>query len=139
MRCPGFVLLFLWMAVAANAAEPENGVFSRNRELPTLQIVQFDSAGQERVKPYRLILSVVPIPSADTSSFGPRFGSASQLPAVIERQKEISWVANTNRTDVFGKDRASLLPLLRLESKDERLEIRPRRHSLSIEWRMAIR
>ena len=138
MRCPGFELLLLGMAVVANAAEPQNRTFFQNPELPTLQIVQFDSAGRERATPYRFILSVVPIPAEDPSSFGPGVGSTSRLPAVIERQKEIAWAVNTNRTGVFASDRASLLPLLRLESKEERLEIRPRRHSLSIEWRMAI-
>lgn len=137
MRCPGFGLLLLGMAVVANAAEPENVVFSRSPELPMLRVVQFESAVREHATPYRLSLSVVPTPPQEISPFGAEFDSTSRLPAAIERQKEIAWVANTNRTGIFGRERTSLLPLLRFESKVERLEVRPRRHSLSVEWRLA--
>ena len=135
MRYPGIGLLLLGMAFVANATEPDGALF-RNSELPTLQIVQFDSAGQERATPYRFILSVAPTPSGDATPFGSGFDSTSRLPVASERHKEISWVEKTNRAEVFGRDRASLLPLLRFESKGERLEIRPQRHALSIKWRM---
>lgn len=137
MRCLGVKLALLGMAVAAHAAEPRNSAFFRNPDLPSVQIVQFDSDGLVRAAPYRLTLSIVPIASSDTAPFGPRFGSTSRLPAAIERQKEIAWAENSNLTKILGSDGTSLSPRLRLESNGQRLEIRPRRHSLAIAWSKA--
>lgn len=137
MRYSGLGLVLLGIAVLAHGAEPENSVFFLDPNLPAIQIIQIIPDGRIRTTPYRLILSIVPIQSADTSYFVPGFGSPSRSPAVIEKHKEIAWTASARCTEVFGSCRTSLLPLLRFESKGERIEIRPRRHALSIEWKKA--
>lgn len=137
MRCPGFEILLLGMAVAAHAAEPVNSSFFRNSDLPTVDIVQFEANGLARTALYRLTLSIVPIRSVDTGSFGSELGSTPRLTTVTERQKEIAWAPNANWTKFVGGDGSSWSPSMRLETKGERLDIRPRRHSLSIIWHKA--
>ncbi len=135
MRCPGFELVLLGIAFLAHGAESENSDFSRNPDLSTIQIVQLTPDKLFRTKPYLLILSLVPVQSTNNATFESKFGGPSRLPEVSEKQKEIVWTAKATCIDAFGGCRTSLLPLLRLETKGERLEIKPRRHSLSINWR----
>lgn len=130
----GFGLLLLAMAVIAYAAEPGNGEFSLDSDLPTVQIAQFKTDGQFRTTSYRLTLSIVPTHSTNAMSFGSGFGSTSRLPPVAEREKHIIWAGNARMPGFFESGKASMLPQLRLESKGERLELKPRRHSLSIQW-----
>lgn len=136
MRCRVFDLIYLLgMAIAAHATEPEDRAFLRNTNQPAVQIVQLDTVGSARVKPFLLILSIVPVPSSDAAPFRLGFDDPGRLPATVEKKKEIAWAANANWPEVLGRDRASLVPHLRLELNGERVEIRPRRHSLSLEWR----
>lgn len=128
----GFGLALLVMAVAANAAEWENGVFFRQPDLLTVHIAQFDFGGLARAQPYRLSLSIVPIYSAVNVTFGSGLNHTSQLPPVTESRN--AWATTNNWGQFFDKDHPSSLPLLRLESKGERFEIKPRRHSVSIQW-----
>jgi len=137
MRCPGFEILLMGMAVAAHAAAPENSSFFSTPDLPTVDIVQFEANGPARTALYRLTLSIVPTRSVDTGPFGSELGSTPRLTPVIERPKEIAWAASANRMKFGGSDGSSWSPSMRFESKGERLEIRPRRHSLSINWHKA--
>lgn len=132
MRRLGSGLLLLGMAVMAHAAESENSAFFRDLDLPAIQIAQFDTNRLARTTSYRLTLSIVPIHSASAMPFGAGFGSTSILPPVVE--PPIAGATRTRLTRFFDSGSPSVLPLLRLESKGERLEIRPRRHSLSIQW-----
>jgi len=136
MRYLGFGLLLLGMAVATQAAEPGNALSPGHLDLLTVQPQQFDADGLARARPYRLTLSLVPVRPDDSTSFGPGFSYPSRLSPVVETQKEVAWATRSNSTFLDGA-RAAWLPLLRLETKGERLEIKPRRHSLSIQWNKA--
>lgn len=141
------LVLLLGMAIVAHAAEPENSDFLHNPDQPTLQILPIDANEQAHTSPsppslpYRLILKIEPTFTSDTAPVGAGFSISMccRPPAAIEKQKDIAWAINSNGTKFFGKDRAALLALLRFEakSKGEYFEIKPRRHSLSIEWRKA--
>lgn len=135
MRRLGSGLVLLAMALVANATELEDSVFFRHPDLLTVQIAQFNMDGLVRAKPYRLSLSIVPIYSSFNAPFGPGLSRASQLPPVAESHN--AWATTNNWEQFFDKDHPSSLPLLRLESKGERLEIKPRRHSVSIQWSKA--
>lgn len=128
----GLGLLLLVMAVATNATELEDSVFFRHPDLLTVQIVQLDTDGLVRAKPYRLSLSIVPIHSADNMPIGSGSSNLSRLHPVVEQP--VAWATTDNLSRFFDRDHASSSPLLRLESKGQRLEIRPRRHSVSIQW-----
>lgn len=134
MRRLGSGLLLLGMAVMAHAAGIENSDFFRDSDLPAIQVAQFDTNRLARTTSYRLTLSIVPIHSASAVPFGAGFGGTSILPPVIE--PPIAGATRTHLTRFFdrGSPSPAMLPLLRLESKGERLEIKPRRHSLSIQW-----
>lgn len=134
MRRFGLYLALLGMATATHAVEPVAGFFAPGLDLLTVQIVQSDARGLVRPTPYRLTLSIVPIRAADTVTYGFGPTSASVLNSAVERQRDIAGSSVTNRTQFFDVGRASLPPLLRLESNGERLEIRPRRRSVSVQW-----
>jgi hypothetical protein len=135
MRRLGFGLMLLWLPVAAQAAQPEISVFSTNLDLFTVQTVQFDANGLARTSRYRFTASIVPIHSGDTAPFGFGFSNTSHLTPAVEGQKEIAWATNPEWTRCLGGDRTSWSPRLRIESRGQRFEIIPRRHSVWIQWR----
>jgi hypothetical protein len=139
MRRVGLVVALLGMAVAAHAAEPENGIVVRSLDLLTVQSVQFDANGLARLSRYRFAASIVPIHLDDAVPFGFGFSNASYLTAASGRQKNIGWTANSEWSRLLGSDRASLSPRLRIDSAGQRIEIVPRRHSVWLQWRKVLR
>ena len=133
----GFASLLLGIALTTLAAEPEESFYIRDAYPPTVQIAQFNLDGLARTKSYRLSLGIVPIHAADSAPFGAGFNSASRLSSVVEQQQEITRTTNINWTRFFDSNLTSSSPFLRIDSQGERLEVRPRRHSVSIEWRKA--
>lgn len=134
MRHLGLGLVMLGMAVMAQAAAPENNAFINDHGLPSMQIAQFNVDDPVRPRSYRLSLSIVPVHAADAVSFGSGVNNEYRVPPVAERGKEIVWAGNSSRTQFFGSDYSTSVPLLRLETKGERLEVRPRRNSISVQW-----
>ena len=131
MRCRGLALLLLGTAVVANAAEPENGAAPKYVDLATVELMQFDTAGLVRPSPYRLSLGIVPIRSANNAFLEPGIGAALRPVPLVERNAV--WASNDNRSRLIDSE-LGLGPLLRLETKGERLELKPRRHSFSVQW-----
>jgi len=125
------------MAVATPAAEPEKSLLPANLDLLTLQAQPLDADGSARTKAYRLTLSLVPERAPDSAAFGPGFSYPSRLSPAVEPQKDVAWATSGNSAGYLDGARAAWLPLLRLETKGERLEIKPRRHSLSMQWTKA--
>jgi hypothetical protein len=135
MRRLGFGLVLLGMAVTAQAAQPESIVFVPKLDLLTVQPVQFDADGLARTPRYRFTASIELIHPADAAPFGLGFNSTSRLTPAVEPQKETAWAPDANWTRFFDSDRTSLSPRLRYESKGQQLEVRPRVHSVWIQWR----
>lgn len=134
MRYLSLGLVLLGLAFAAQAAAPENNAFLHDSDLPNVQIAQFNLDGPVRARSYRLSLSIVPVRTTNNTPFGSAHNSAYQVPPMAERGKEIAWATDDSRKHFFGGQHSISVPLLRLETKGERLELRPRRNSLSIQW-----
>lgn len=92
-------------------------------------------AGADRLFPYRLNLKVAFTRAAKNAPFGSGFGNTPMLEHIADPAKETIWP--TNALWQFTPDNApvSLRTLLRFDSKDERFDIKPKRHSFSVEWR----
>ncbi len=138
MLWPGFILISLWMALVVNvahSAEAELNSSFGDHDLLVIQKVQFVADGRTRTTSFRLTLSIVPIRSTDTF-LGPVLEGSRHLIPVFEQQKEVPWATSESRMKFIDGSSILLSPLLRLESKDEQIELRPRRHSMAIRWRM---
>ena len=130
----GFGLMLLGMAVATYAAEPEDSRLLRSLDWLTVQAAQFDADGAAHSVPYRLTLSLVPVRSTDISHPGSALSETSRSFPIAKPQREVDWATNDNMTRSLDGDRASWLLLLRLEAKGERIEFKPRRHALWLQW-----
>ena len=135
MRRLVFGLVLMGMVVAAQAAQPESGVFAPQLDLLTVQPAQFDADRLVRASHYRFTASIVLIHPADAAPFGLGFNSTSRLAPAAEPQKETAWATNGDWTRFFDSDRSSLSPRLRFESKGQQFEIRPRTHSVWVQWK----
>ena len=135
MSCLAVVLVLLSMALAVHA-EPAERVSMRTADLIAVPLVAFEAAGPTHTRPYRLIMSIVPVSAVETHPFGRNGDSTSRLTIAIAAKQETEWKTSYNATRFGDSARASLLSVLRFESRGERIEIKPRRHSLSIAWRM---
>ena len=134
----GGVLVFLLITLAAHAAEPEDHVSIRTFDLISVSFVNFEIARPMHPHPFQMMMRIMPTPGVDTHPFGRYGDSTSRLAIAIEAKLEIEWKSSSNVTQIGDRTRASLLSVLRFESRGERIEVKPRRHSLSIEWRMYI-
>jgi hypothetical protein len=124
------------MASSARAAEPVDRAFMGTSDLISVPLAAFQAAGPAHTRSYQLILSIVPVPAVETHPFGRNGDSTSRLAIAIEAKQQIEWKASSTVTRFGDSARASLLPVLRFESYGGRIEIKPRRHSLSVGWRM---
>ena len=131
----GLGLFLVGLTVATHAAQPEQDLFAPHLDLLKIQPVHADTDGLPRLAHYRFSASVVLTHAADVGP--PNYSSNSLVlaNAASEPQPEAVWARSGGWQLISGGDRPSLSPLLRIESKDEKLEVTPRRHSLRIEWR----
>jgi hypothetical protein len=134
----GIALVLLGLAAATHAAPPGDGIFLPSLDLLAVQPMQFDAAGLARATPYRFTAGIVPIPVTGNAPSGVVFGNTSRASSTLSPHEETSWTANAGWTQFIGGDRTSWSPLLRVESKAERLELVPRRHSVWIQWRRSL-
>ena len=128
-----FGLIFVGLAVAAHTAQSEESPFAPDLDILTIQPVRANGD----LLPYRFNASITLTRSADAAPASSGFGNTPRLHAVAEPGKETVWSTNSRWQVTPGSDRASLSPALRFESKEERVEIKPRRHSIWIGWRKA--
>jgi len=123
-------LVFAGLTVAAHTAQSQENMPAADLDILTIQPARADT---DRLFPYRLNLNVALTRAADAAPFGSGFGNTPMLeniagPTTI-RPTNSPWQFTPNNAPV------SLRTLLRFESKDERLDIKPKRHSFSVEWR----
>ncbi len=129
-----FGLVFVGLAIAAQTAQSAENSFARDMSILTIQPVH---SGADRPFPYQLNVSVVLIRSADTAPVGAGFGNTPRLHLVTEPKKDAVRPIDARWQATPDSDRISLSPLLRFESEGERIEIKPRRHSIWVGWRKA--
>lgn len=132
-------VLFIGLAVAAHTAWSEEGLFSSDLDILEVKAVRTDTLW---FFPYRLNANIAFAYSEDTAPVGPVFSNTPRLHLIAEPKREILWPTN-DRWQIIpdsGQDagRISLTPLLRFQSKEEQLEIKPGRKSIWIVWRKAL-
>ena len=127
-------LAFIGLTVAAHTVRADEGSLTPNLDILTIQRVR---SGADWLLSYRLSTNVALTRSSDTVRVRPRFSSVPKLHFVAELKKESVGATDLRWQIVPNSDRVSLSPLLRFESKGERLEIKPRRTSVSVVWRKA--
>lgn len=129
-----FGLVFAGLAVAAHTAQSREGSFAPDLAILTIQPAHSIA---DRSLPDRLNTSVALTRSADTEPIDPGFGNTPRSHLVAKPKQETVWPANARWQIAPGSDGASFSPLLRLESKGERIDIKPRRNSIWVVWRKA--
>lgn len=129
-----FGLMFVGMAVAAHTARSEEGFFARDLDILTIQRAP---SGADWLFPYQVRTDIVLARSGNIVPVGYGFSNALRLGLVAEPKEETAWSTNARWQIAPSSDRTSLSPILHLESKGDRLEIKPRRNSISVVWRKA--
>lgn len=71
----------------------------------------------------------------DAAPFGTGFGNTLRLHGVAEPKQQTLWATEEHWRIAPVNERISLSALLRYESKDDQITIKPRRHSILFEWR----
>lgn len=127
-----FGLVFVVLAVAAHTAQSEESPFAPDLDILTVQPVR---ANGDRLFPYRFNASITLTRSEDAAPAGSGSDNTPRLHIVAAPQKEVVWSTNSRWQVTPDSDRISLSPVLRFESKGERLEIKPRRNSIWVGWR----
>lgn len=128
-----FGLVFVGLAVATHTAWSEESPFAPDLDVLTIQPVR----AKGDLLPYRFNTSITLTHPTDITPAGSGFGNTPRLHIVVEPKKEVAWSVNSHWQVTQGSDRISLSPVLRFESKDERIEVKPRRNSIWVGWRKA--
>ena len=136
MSCLAVVLVLLSITLAARAAEPADHVSMRTSDLLSVPLVAFEAVRPTHTRPYQLILGIVPVHAVENRAFVRNGDPTARLAIAIEAKQEIEWKASSSIIQFGDSARTSLLPVLRFESHGGGIEIKPRRHSLSLGWRM---
>lgn len=129
--CSG--LLFAGLVATAHIAQSEENHFAPDLDILTIQPVRTDN---DRLIPYRLNARLALSRSTDSAPADSKFNNTPRLYLVAASNKDAAWSTNA-RWQIApsgDQDRISLSPILRLESKGERFEIKPRRHSIWFAW-----
>jgi hypothetical protein len=129
-----FGLVFVGMAVATHTAQSEENPFAPELEILTIQPVR---ASADWLLPYRLDTNIALIRPTDATSVGSGSSNTPRLHIVAEPKKEAAWSTKAHWQIAPNNSNASLSPILRFESKGERFEIKPRRHSVWVGWHKA--
>jgi hypothetical protein len=130
---PGLLLAALTFAV--HAAEPEQDIVALRLDLLSIQAGYGQTENpRRRLTTNRLIagFELTDVPVAPVNGF---ITSATMRGnALTEPKKETVWAARNGWQIISGDSRPALSALLRFGSPGNEIRIRPRRHSLSIEY-----
>ncbi|MDO8264513.1 MAG: hypothetical protein Q7T21_15010 [Gallionella sp.] len=127
-----FGFVFAGLVVASRTAQSEEDFFAPVMDLATIQSAITNTGAQHA---YRLSTGIALTRSELTSPFGSEFGNPQGRSDIIDPQKNTAWTANPSWQFSPGGGSAFLSSLLRFESKADRIEIKPKRHSISFTWR----
>lgn len=126
------LFLLVW-TVAALAAEPEQDAFKLDLLSIQPAYAQGENPGRRPI-PYRFSAGVVLTTVPDVSLNRFVTGGAAPGISMAEPKRDAAWAARSEWQMISGGDRPSLSALLRFGSPVQRLEIRPRRHSIWIHY-----
>ena len=130
-----FGFVFIGLAVAAHTAHSEEGSFAPNPDRLTIQLVSSDTDWQ---LPYRHNTNVALAPAENSTAIGLRFSNTSRLLLVPVQEKEAVWSIKVGRQITSDSNCPPLSSFLCFESKEELLEITPRRDPVWLVWRKVL-
>ncbi|MBI5439461.1 MAG: hypothetical protein HY936_11060 [Nitrosomonadales bacterium] len=116
-------------AIAAYTAQPEDGLFAPDRDILIIRQARSDTGW---LFPYLPNANFALSLSSDTASVMPGLRGIPQKLIVGNPKKGAVWP--TNARWQIASDGPLFSPILRFESKEERLDIKPRRRSIWIGW-----
>ncbi len=130
--CSG--VIFVGLVVVAHKAQSEEDFFARDLDILTIQPVFFgtDLMFSNRIKTdsaFSRSDNIAPVESGVSNTL--------RLGLVAETKAKTTWSANAHWQIAPNSNRASLSPILRFESKDGQIDVKPRRHSIWVVWRKA--
>lgn len=126
-----FGLVFAGLIVAAHTAQSTENQPATDPDSVAIEPAHADATW---LHPYRLYTDSAFNRSADAAPVGPGFGNMPRVQVAAPPSPPL-WP--TNARWQFTRNTVSLLPQLHFESNDERIEIKPRRHSVTVIWRKA--
>ncbi len=127
-----FGFIFASLAVASHTAQSEEVYWPPAMEVATIQSAISNTDAQHV---YRLSAGIAFNRPEIASPFGSEPGNPQGRSNVIDPQKNTAWTANPTWQFSPGGGSVFLSSLLRFESKTDRIEIKPKRHSVWFEWR----
>ncbi|MBI3222113.1 MAG: hypothetical protein HYZ46_03335 [Nitrosomonadales bacterium] len=130
-----FFMAFLGLLVAAHAARSEEDASAHDLDILAIQVERSDV---DQLLPYQINATVVLERAKDIGRAGPEFSGTAQIYLVAESKKDVAWEEKSHWELAPAGGSAGLSPLLRFESKGERIEIKPRFHSIWFIWRKAL-
>lgn len=130
--CSG--LVFICLVAVAHKAQSDENFFARDLDILTILPLYSDT---DSVFPYQVKTGVALSRPDDMPSAASGLGGTLRLGLVAETKGDAAWSKNAHWQIAHDSDRVSLSPILRLESKGGRFEIKPRRHSIWVVWRKA--
>lgn len=128
--CSG--LIFVGLVVVAHKAQSNEGSFAHDLEIFTVQPTYSGTLAF----PYQAKTDVA-FSRPDNTGSVESGGRTLRLSLVAETKGDTTWSKNAHWQIAHDSSRVSLSPILRLESKGARFEIKPRRHSIWVVWRKA--
>lgn len=128
-------LMLFGLTVAAHTAWAKEGSFASNLDIFAIQSVRSYADG---LLPYRLNTEIVLARQEGYASGRSMFSNAPQLHIVAEPKQEAVWPISSRWHITPENERFSLSPVLRFESKGERIEIKPRLNSIWFIWKKAL-
>lgn len=129
------LLLFAW-SIAAMAAEQEQGSPALKFELLSFQTaaIQGDNPSRRPIQ-YRFSAGLVLTDVRDLTAARFIATDVALLRALPEAKREVLWQQRENWPTNSARESLSLSPLLSFGTPMQKLEIRPRRHSIAIQFR----
>jgi hypothetical protein len=128
--CSG--VIFVGLVVVAHKAQSEEDFFARDLDILTIQPI---FSGTELMPPNLIKTDSVFSHSDNIAPVESGVSNTLRLGLVAETKAKTAWSANAQWQIAPGSNRASLSPILRFESKDGQIDIKPRRHSIWVVWR----
>lgn len=129
-------LFFLALTGAVSAAEPERADYALKLDLFSIEAGHVPGESANRKRPsYRFSAGVVLNDGRDVPASALGLGNATLGNSMGESKTSAIWATRSGWQMTPGGDRLSLSPLLRFGSQEHRIDVKPRRRSLFIQYR----
>lgn len=127
-------LVFIGLTVMTHAAGAAENLFARDVDILALQMARSEAGWL----PYRLDASVAFARTEDSPPAKSVFNNTPRLYLVAETKLRAVWPTSARWQIAPDNDSMSLTPVMRFESKKDRIEIKPQQHAIWFVWRKAL-